>query len=214
MQNPAPDNDTMLTLIETNDQLALAMSKHQRAILQARKSVGPKTENGHSPSNETPDSNSSYGPPSGPPPTSTKPTMLPQNQISVPAHPSIQERKRMPERINVSTNLYARLKPEDPFKDPVTTTMPNMPFPTDQQPPTDQFFDRLGVEPYHPGFSPTNSYMTRQESAIGKVTMHATGPAVLENDSAEKEVVEQNHIPEEDSYDVSPIQQKAPIYRY
>ena len=37
--NPPPDDDTLLTLIETNDQLTLAMSKHQRAVLQARKSL-------------------------------------------------------------------------------------------------------------------------------------------------------------------------------
>ena len=35
--NPAPDEDTLLTLIETNDGLATALSKHQRSILQARK---------------------------------------------------------------------------------------------------------------------------------------------------------------------------------
>ena len=38
--NPAPDEDTLLTLIETNDQLATAMSKHQRALLQARRTTG------------------------------------------------------------------------------------------------------------------------------------------------------------------------------
>lgn len=41
--NPAPDEDTMLTLIETNDQLNIAMSKHQRALLQARKAIGLST---------------------------------------------------------------------------------------------------------------------------------------------------------------------------
>lgn len=50
-QNPAPDPDTMLTLIETNDQLNIAMSKHQRSILQARKATGMATP---SPQNETP----------------------------------------------------------------------------------------------------------------------------------------------------------------
>lgn len=50
-QNPAPDPDTMLTLIETNDQLNIAMSKHQRSILQARKATGLSTP---SPQNETP----------------------------------------------------------------------------------------------------------------------------------------------------------------
>lgn len=39
-ENPPPDEDTMLTLIETNDQLNVAMSKHHRAILQARKAAG------------------------------------------------------------------------------------------------------------------------------------------------------------------------------
>ena len=38
--NPQPDEETMLTLIETNDQLNVAMSKHQRAVLQARKAMG------------------------------------------------------------------------------------------------------------------------------------------------------------------------------
>lgn len=38
--NPAPDEDTMLTLIETSEQLNIAMSKHQRGLLQARKATG------------------------------------------------------------------------------------------------------------------------------------------------------------------------------
>ncbi|KAL1953503.1 hypothetical protein VTO42DRAFT_2756 [Malbranchea cinnamomea] len=35
--NPAPDEDTMLTLIETNDKLSVALSKYQRAVVNARK---------------------------------------------------------------------------------------------------------------------------------------------------------------------------------
>lgn len=38
--SPGPDDDTLLTLIETNDQLAAATSKHQRALLEARKRAG------------------------------------------------------------------------------------------------------------------------------------------------------------------------------
>ena len=38
--SPAPDEDTLLTLIETNDALAGAMSRHQRAVLTARKVTG------------------------------------------------------------------------------------------------------------------------------------------------------------------------------
>ncbi|KAK2762176.1 hypothetical protein FQN54_001185 [Arachnomyces sp. PD_36] len=38
-EDPAPDADTMLTLIETSDQLSVSMSKHHRAILSARKTA-------------------------------------------------------------------------------------------------------------------------------------------------------------------------------
>jgi hypothetical protein len=212
-QNPAPDDDTMLTLIDTNDQLALAMSKHQRGILQARKALGLNTENGPSSGNHSPNPDTGYTPPPGPPPSFTKPTMPPRKPGPAPAPPSTEDGNIRPERRSRSPNPYATEKPEDPFKDPAGNTMQNAPFPIDQQPPTDQFFDRLGVEPYHPGFKPTQSYMGRQDSAVGKMAMHAAGPAIPEIES-EKEVVEQNHISEEDSYGVSPVQRKAPIYRY
>lgn len=40
-ENPAPDENTMLTMIETNEQLNIAMTKHQRAMLNARKTSAP-----------------------------------------------------------------------------------------------------------------------------------------------------------------------------
>jgi hypothetical protein len=36
-QNPVPDNDTMESLIDTNEQLQTALNQHQRAMLNARK---------------------------------------------------------------------------------------------------------------------------------------------------------------------------------
>nr|OQO18158.1 hypothetical protein B0A51_16963 [Rachicladosporium sp. CCFEE 5018] len=38
--NPTPDDDTMLTLIETNEQLSLAGSRYQRVLLEARRALG------------------------------------------------------------------------------------------------------------------------------------------------------------------------------
>ncbi|KAL8383539.1 hypothetical protein RB595_010645 [Gaeumannomyces hyphopodioides] len=38
--SPAPDNDTMESLIDTNEQLQTALSQHQRAVLNARKHMG------------------------------------------------------------------------------------------------------------------------------------------------------------------------------
>ena len=81
--DPPPDEDLLLTLIETNDQLATAMSKHQRALLEARKKMGatpsprpPGSTSGPfeapaeftSPSPGQPQQNSLYSAPDGPPP--------------------------------------------------------------------------------------------------------------------------------------------------
>jgi hypothetical protein len=50
--NPAPDEDTLLTLIETNDEISVALSQQQRAMLKARKvrgSSSPSSSNLGSP---------------------------------------------------------------------------------------------------------------------------------------------------------------------
>lgn len=51
--NPAPDEDTLLTLIETNDEISVALSKHQRAILNARKALGSTSNQSPAPSGES-----------------------------------------------------------------------------------------------------------------------------------------------------------------
>ena len=120
--NPPPDDDTLLTLIETNDQLALALSKHQRALLQARRYMGA-TNGSPSPSISTPpipprNNVSPYAmPPPGPPPArngvspgvQSPPGPPPQNYFSPvipPAGPPPQ--LGMPQR---------QEKPENPFED-------------------------------------------------------------------------------------------------
>jgi hypothetical protein len=98
---------------------------------------------------------------------------------------------------------------EDPFADPREGRMApqNPPFPKDQPSNlTGQFNDQLGVEPYHPGFKETPSYMGRQGSSVGHATMHA---AVSErNDSPERRDTEVS-----DGYGIQP-KTKAPVYKY
>ncbi|CRG89406.1 hypothetical protein PISL3812_06442 [Talaromyces islandicus] len=48
VENPPPDEDTMLTLIETNEHLSVALSKYQRAVLNARKATAAATNNNSS----------------------------------------------------------------------------------------------------------------------------------------------------------------------
>ncbi|KAL7926726.1 hypothetical protein ACQKWADRAFT_281229 [Trichoderma austrokoningii] len=56
--NPAPDNDTMESLIDTNEQLQTALSQHQRAMLSARKQLGLNGSENPSPA---PDQQSLHG---------------------------------------------------------------------------------------------------------------------------------------------------------
>ncbi|KAJ5184431.1 hypothetical protein N7472_009271 [Penicillium cf. griseofulvum] len=71
--NPAPDEDTLLTLIETNDEISVALSQQQRAMLKARKirgSSSPSSSNLNSPSPTSPSTApaaTNFSPPPGPP---------------------------------------------------------------------------------------------------------------------------------------------------
>lgn len=50
--SPAPENDTMESLIDTNEQLQTALSQHQRAMLSARKQLGLNGSENPSPAPE------------------------------------------------------------------------------------------------------------------------------------------------------------------
>lgn len=66
-KNPPPDEDTLLTLIETNDELSVALSKHQRAILNARKALGRSNSQTPADSDEAAEESSSSRPVPAPP---------------------------------------------------------------------------------------------------------------------------------------------------
>ncbi|KAF7954725.1 hypothetical protein EAE96_005843 [Botrytis aclada] len=186
-ENPAPDNNTMETLIETNEQLSKAMNQHQRAVLHARKLMGL----GNGDSTPPVGTSSEFTPPPGPPP----------NQVSKPA-PSNGKRSVPP--IPPPGDI-APMNDEDdernPFSDPEPNSSRRPPFPSDAPPKTTgQFNDTLGVEPYHPGFNETKSYVGRQDSSIGNVTMHA---------AVNEQVSDEDNEPR---YSVA--QGKQPVYRY
>jgi len=163
-EDPAPDNDTMETLIETNEELSKAQSQHQRAVLNARKIMGVSTPTGPSP---PPRTESGFAAPPGPPPTlSNPPTWKPvksQPQIPPPG-------ETLP---NVSDDDDDG---RNPFADPDHTANPetgrrkNTAAPVSTTP-------RLDIEPYHPGFQTTQSYADRQDNSVGNTTMHSAVPA-------------------------------------
>lgn len=174
-ENPAPDNDTMETLIETNEQLSKAMNQHQRAVLNARKVMGlgragesttppARTDSGFAPPPAA-GSTTEYAPPAGPPPRLQQPA----------------PRKAVQQTPPPGDRAPAGSDDENPFADPSEKDIRAPPFPKDQpSKTTGQFNDRVGIEPYHPGFKETQSYVGRQDSAVGNVTMSAAIPPTPE----------------------------------
>lgn len=183
-ENPTPDNDTMLTLIETNDQLSVAISKHQRAGLQARKALGIAAL-GEGPT-----------PTAGPDAGIGRALHTPHSatiNMSPPPPPSRRIARNASPTAEQPSNLIKPLpSSENPFQDS-----------SEIEPAIDH------NEPYHPGFNPTESYMGRQNSAINKVSMHAAVPASGESEASGSQ--SQSAAAQKLS---EPAPERGPIYRY
>ena len=191
--NPPPDEDTMLTLIETNDQLAMAMSKHQRAVLNARRLT--------SSASATP--SPSQASLSAPPPLPPHPSQPSPPAISTSA--SLYPPPQQPSR--ASSNAFAApipasnggtyLPPQsNPFDDsnadgnsaeapaPSAALTPPTNGTTSLSPPNND----PSSAAYHPAYRPTPSYVHRQESSAEHVTMHgASAPGQLTGAPSEEE---------------------------
>ncbi|KAG0651285.1 hypothetical protein D0Z07_1583 [Hyphodiscus hymeniophilus] len=214
-ENPSPDNDTMETLIETNEQLGKAMNQHQRAVLNARKAAGlgtgtptppPARDSAYVPPSRT---ESGFSPPPGPPPSQVNKQPIP---IIAPTPVRIttasKKAPQIPPPGDYAPNLSDDEEAVNPFNDPQAASTGSSgaraPFSEDRAPvATGQFNDRLGIEPYHPGFKETQSYVGRQDSSLGKLTMHAAGDDVEEEDEDE-----------DDRGYGAKAGAKAPVYRY
>lgn len=188
----------MLTLIETNDALSLAMSKHSRAVLQARKQYGPSpdpTTNGHlqqqQPTvNATPGND--YAAPQNPPP-SRKPvsgttngtsgySTIPENPFNDPSVNVAAPQPTKPVRSTYSLfNSAPRSTPTPPQQingsnDYSNSSYQPRPAPVPEAP----------VSPehgYNASYRPTQSYVQRQDSAVNHFTMHGASPPPSEDSS-------------------------------
>ncbi|KAI1181064.1 hypothetical protein F4777DRAFT_409 [Nemania sp. FL0916] len=228
--NPVPDNETMESLIDTNEQLQNALNLHQRASLNARKHVEslatdnqdllgldetrgrtdesePKLSRGPSPLDAGLGISTSSGSGSRQPAASSRETngkgkAREFEPLTYAGSSAGPSRSRTPVE-------------EDPFRDPDEASGPSAAGASshryyDQEP-------RLALEPFHPGFETTPSYTARQNSSIGKEAMHGAvedplperatdgapaskRPDVSDNDSLYDEAVH--------------TKQKEPMYRY
>jgi hypothetical protein len=229
--NPAPDDDTMLTLIETNEQLSLAASKHQRAVLQARRLIGaspsPPVQNGNNMAAGVPQV---YGQPTPPPHAYGQTDLPPHNDapsmppISVgttqPSHTSssyatapMNDGLPLPPSLQAAPNRQRNsVQEEDPFADHYTSTYAPPPGPPPQQDPRSNGYAG-SPDSYHPGFQTTPSYLGRQESSANNLTMHGAQPTIPEDN--ERPRTPELNVPRQQEADVSPIAERNTVtYRY
>lgn len=147
--DPALDEDTLLTLIETNDQLSVALSKHQRALLQARRNQNASPNNlaaqqqQQQPQPQSqPKPNPVYAPSASPPPGSIS-TVSYSGAPSPPPHQQLLfPRKSVSQATSVSHNTNS--EDENPyFQDHHLQGQPQHP----QQSQSYSLFDSQRVSP-------------------------------------------------------------------
>lgn len=208
--NPGPDNETMESLIDVNEQLQQALNNQKRAILSARKELGIDGRS-QNPSPQPPETNDHNRPPlptgsgsfAGAPPAPRKNNGKGKGRQSqgpadlVPPPPGPPPGRQQPE--SGLTGLVSPISDDEdgernPFKDPVAggsssaagkSTAPGGKASASGGPPLMEQ-PNLEYEPFHPGFSkPTQSYLGRQDSAMGKIQMHGAGSGSPEHDDDE-----------------------------
>ncbi|KAK6085447.1 GAT domain-containing protein [Seiridium cupressi] len=218
-ENPGPDNDTMENLIDTNEQLQAALSLHQRAMLQARKQAGIGASVEPSPDRMVVPAPNEAG-------SSRRPSPSParydrhSDEYEAPSMPPPRNNGKGKEReydsaISGPSRSHTPTAEEDPFQDPAPAPSGSGSHARASGTGGSRYLDdepRLAYEPFHPGFNATPSYLGRQDSAIGKETMHGGAAG-----SVSSELTRPSRIREDDDddvYDATPQKSKEPIYRY
>ncbi|KAI1067776.1 hypothetical protein LB507_010443 [Fusarium sp. FIESC RH6] len=220
-ENPTPDNDTMENLIDTNEQLQTALNQHKRAVLSARKQLGLNERTDSQSPSVTPQLQPQQQPESQVQTNGTDTNHYFNNASSSSSGPNHGKGKETqsyspppgpPPRAGEGSSSRPYDEPaENPFADP----QPGGSAPTN---PSYQYSEeqRLAAEPFHPGFRPTESYLGRQDSAIGKVHMHGAGASTPSAQPPTQQRLDEVSD-DDDIYDAPsgpPPKSKEPMYRY
>ncbi|KAI2639433.1 hypothetical protein GGS21DRAFT_431954 [Xylaria nigripes] len=221
LENPAPDNDTMESLIDTNEQLQTALNLHQRAMLNARKFVTSAAADGGDllSFDETRIGENRFEDPRRPSPPGSGLSMSSalgpgSRDLTAPSRETNGKgkgREYQPLSYAESSAGPSRSRTpaeDDPFGDPVEHTGSSVPGGSQNH--YLETEPRLAYEPFHPGFGSTPSYVGGQESAIGKEAMHGD----VEDSSTDWSALHHADISDDDLYDAPPPKKKETIYRY
>jgi hypothetical protein len=196
--SPPPDDDTLLTLIETNEQLSLAVSRHQRAVLQARRALGQSASPALGPNNPF------ASPPPQPQSTLQQPSLQPTSHLNAadqhtaysPVSP-INDNFTAPPGPPPGHSSAAALPPTNPFADSAESTRDHNLDYTDYAHESRNYGPGVDTNPRPAYGGVTESYMGRQYSAANGITMHG---GVDTTTTEEVSPVEQNHTQREVRY--------------
>lgn len=204
--DPAPDNDTMESLLDTNEQLQRSLNQHQRAVLQAKKHLGlGEPRNSSSPTGQGPQvSGAAGGGPWQPSPESATatpanygppPTLPDRNQVVSNGKGKATENTWSsaapgPSRSNNTTPQQHADDDGDPFRDPA-------PEPSSLRNQAQGDLPSLPFEPFHPGFNPS----THGKDGSGKLdpVTPVSADSLYDND---------------DKYGATPKKPTEHVYRY
>lgn len=221
---PAPDNDTMESLIDTNEQLQRSLNQHQRAVLQAKKHLGINSSSAVSPISEPSPGPDRAGPgqptasgaaggfwqgSSGANPLSMNPAAPPP----VPSRKAVGNGKgKAPSTWESSHAVGSSSKaatPQnddeaDPFRDPVperkSNELPSLPY-----------------EPFHPGFGSSSGQ--DKSSGLGSGSGSGSGAQGKTNAGSSKNdpvtpVSDDELYERDDAYKATPPSKSAQTYRH
>ncbi|KAI5235386.1 hypothetical protein E4T43_09324 [Aureobasidium subglaciale] len=196
--SPPPDDDTLQTLIETNEQLSLAISRHQRAVLQARRTLGQSPSPALGPNN-----------PFAPPPPQAPPAVQ-QSSLQPTSQPYTTDPHTAYSPVSPVNDVFSAPPGPPPGHPPAPALAPNNPFadPSDSRHNHDldyttypqesrDYAPSLDTNPRPAYGGVTESYMGRQYSAANGLTMHG---GVDTTTTEEVSPVEQHHTQREVRY--------------
>jgi hypothetical protein len=200
--DPAPDNDTMESLIDTNEQLQSALNTHQRAVLSARKQlgIGDRSTPGDTPSpvsplevnDRRPGGSGRVASGSAPPlPTRSNDKGKETDVFTPPTGPPPGSTKDLPDAPS-----------EDPFRDPEPSS--SRAGQSSSYAPLDE--PKLALEPFHPGFQGSQNYGASSSSS-------STPAPPGEGSSSKPPPKPEAKDVEDDMYESTP-RSNEPIYRY
>jgi hypothetical protein len=220
--SPAPDNDTMESLIDTNEQLQSALNQHQRAVLSARKQLGIGDQ---SPSTSPSPQNQTNGSQQPPHPHRSQASSSGAIPPPIPARNNGKGKETDFAPLSSHPNPLASHKPlpedpeEDPFRDPPTEEASSSRAGPSSSRIVEDAEPRLGFEPFNPGFRPAVGYSAGHEegTTAGKLPLREAGSSEAIGGGSSKMPDSKSRVPQKDDdddlYESTP-KKTEPMYRY